>query len=252
MAVPVTLPVLSWGAADAPRTALLIHGLGSNAALMWRLGEALAANGFYATAPDLRGHGLAPRALDYTLAAYGADVAATRPAHGGTWDLVVGHSLGGAAATVAASADPAWAAQLILLDPGIYLGDQARASVRTGQESSFADSSIGSVQRAHPRWHPHDCELKSAATAQASRWAIEQTSEQNEPWDVRAEASTLSVPTHVIAADPHLGALFAGNLAEEVLVNTHITMSVIAGAGHSLHRDKPEETIAELLAQVIA
>ena len=43
MPVPVTLPRLSWGAPHAPRHALLIHGLGSNGALMWRYGAWLAA-----------------------------------------------------------------------------------------------------------------------------------------------------------------------------------------------------------------
>ena len=74
MPVPVTLPRLSWGAPHAPRHALLIHGLGSNGALMWRYGAWLADAGWHATAVDLRGHGTAPRALDYTIDAYASDV----------------------------------------------------------------------------------------------------------------------------------------------------------------------------------
>ena len=85
---------------------------------MWRYGVALADDGWYAAAVDLRGHGTAPRALDYTIAAYAADLAATAPADGEPWDLVIGHSLGGAASTVAAAAHPAWTRRLILIDPG--------------------------------------------------------------------------------------------------------------------------------------
>ena len=37
MSDPVLLPRLSWGSSGAPRRALLVHGLGSNGALMWRI-----------------------------------------------------------------------------------------------------------------------------------------------------------------------------------------------------------------------
>ncbi|MFT2536325.1 alpha/beta fold hydrolase, partial [Escherichia coli] len=87
-------------------------------------------------------------------------------------------------------------------------------------------------------------ELKARATQRASRWAVEQTSEQNATWDVRAEAAALTVPTHVIGADPAVFSIFTGALAEEVLQNPVVTMSVVEGAGHSPHRDRPAETVA--------
>ena len=77
MPAPLTLPRISWGSPSASRRALLVHGLGSSGALMWRVGDALASAGWHATAVDLRGHGDAPRSLDYTVDAYGADLAAT-------------------------------------------------------------------------------------------------------------------------------------------------------------------------------
>ncbi len=227
---------------------LLAHGLGSDAALMWRLGTALADAGWHAVAVDLRGHGDAPRTLDYSLAAYAADLAATRPDDGGAWDAVVGHSLGGAAATIAAAADAAWTRRLVLVDPAIHLSDRDRDTVRASQEQSFADPSIAAVRAAHPDWHPVDVELKARATQRASRWAVEQTSAQNTVWDVRAEAAALSVPTHVIGADPAVYSIFTGALADEVLQNPLVTMSVVSDAGHSPHRDRPDETVAALLA----
>ena len=118
MVTPVTLPRLSWGDPRAPKRALLVHGLGSNGALMWRFGVALAEAGWMATAVDLRGHGTAPRALDYTLAAYAADVAIAHPDGDESWDLVIGHSLGGAAVTLAAADNPTWTRRVVLIDPG--------------------------------------------------------------------------------------------------------------------------------------
>ncbi|QNA93168.1 MULTISPECIES: alpha/beta fold hydrolase [unclassified Microbacterium] len=248
MPAPLTLPRLSWGAPSAARRALLVHGLGSSGALMWRMGDALAGAGWHATAVDLRGHGDAPRSLDYTVAAYGDDLAATRPDGAGPWDAVVGHSLGGAASTVAAASAPDWARRLVLIDPAIHVDGRDAAIVRRSQERAFADTRLEVVQQEHPHWHPQDHELKIDAVRRASAWAVEQTSAQNQPWDVRDAAARLTVPTHVIGADPAVYSIFTGDLASEVLAaNPLITLSIVEGAGHSLHRDRPDESIRQLL-----
>jgi alpha-beta hydrolase superfamily lysophospholipase len=59
---------------------------------MWRYGAWLADAGWHATAVDLRGHGTAPRALDYTIDAYASDVLHTAAPDDEPWDLVIGHS----------------------------------------------------------------------------------------------------------------------------------------------------------------
>lgn len=248
MPAPLSLPRLSWGDPSSARRALLVHGLGSSGALMWRIGDALADAGWHAVAVDLRGHGDAPRATDYSVAAFAVDLEATRPQDDGAWDAVIGHSLGGAASTVAAASDPAWTRQLVLIDPAIMVSDHDARVVRQSQERAFADTRLAVVQEEHPHWHPQDQELKVDAVRRASAWAVEQTSVQNQPWDVRDAASALTVPTHVIAADPAVYSIFTGDLAAQTLAsNPLITMSIVAGAGHSLHRDKPEESLRQLL-----
>lgn len=255
MPAPVTLPFRTWGSADASRRALLIHGLTSNAAQMWSIGAALADAGWRADAVDQRGHGTAPRTLDYTIAAYAADVAATRPhttdPHAdpsAPWDLVVGHSLGGTVSTVAAADDPSWTRRLVLIDPGIYLVEEEREIVRQNQRESFAHPSYDDVRRANPHWHDLDVELRVLAVQQVSRWAVDQTSDQNVEWDVREWAARLTVPTHIIGGDPEVYSIFAGKTAADVLRNPHVTMSVVTGTGHSPQRDNPAETIAQLMA----
>ncbi len=246
MPAPLTLPRLSWGDPAAERHALLVHGLGSNGALMWRFGTALADDGWYAQAVDLRGHGTAPRALDYTIAAYAADLAITRPAAGGPWDAVVGHSLGGAASTSAAAADAEWTRRLILIDPAIHLRERDRQIVRDSQTRSFADPTVAAVRAEHPTWHEQDIELKALSAQQASRWAVEQTSAQNPEWDERTAASRLTVPTHIIASDPKVYSLVTRQLVDEMTANPRISVSVVAGAGHSPHRDRPDDTVRHL------
>lgn len=247
MPAPVSLPRLTWGDPSCPRRALLVHGLGSSAALMWRFGLALADAGWCADAVDLRGHGRAPRALDYTLDAYAADLAHVHPSAGGAWDLVVAHSLGGTAATLVGGRHPRWARRLVLVDPAIRLDARERELVRLDQLASLEHPGADAVRAQHPRWHDQDVELKAAATLQASRWAIEQTSAQNERWDVRTAAAALTMPTHVLAGDPDVFSLFTGAVAAEMLANPAVTVTVIAGAGHSPHRDRPEQTLAALL-----
>jgi pimeloyl-ACP methyl ester carboxylesterase len=216
---------------------------------MWRFGVALADAGWRADAVDLRGHGTAPRALDYTIAAYATDLAATRPDDGGTWELVIGHSLGAAASVLTVADDPAWTRRLVLIDPAIALIERDREIVRASQERSFENPTAAAVRAEHPDWHEQDVELKALSAQQASRWAVEQTSIQNATWDVRAEALRIAVPTHVIASDPGVYSIFRGTPAEAVVEqNPLFTMSTVAGAGHSPHRDQPEATIAALLA----
>lgn len=247
MSAPVLLPRLTWGFVTAARRALLVHGLGSTGALMWRYGVALADAGWRADAVDLRGHGTAPRALDYRIAAYAADLAQTRPSDGGAWDLVIAHSLGAAASVVAVADDPQRTRHLVLVDPAIALTDRDREIVRDSQTRSFEDPSQAAVRAEHPGWHEHDIELKAVSAQQASRWAVEQTSSQNETWDVTDAAIRVDVPTHVIASDPAVYSIFRGKPAESVVTrNPRFAMSVVPGAGHSPHRDQPEATLAAL------
>ena len=215
---------------------------------MWRIGDALANAGWRAVAVDLRGHGDAPRTLDYTVGAYAEDLAATRPDAGGAWDAVIGHSLGAAASTVAAASQPSWTSRLVLIDPAIVVSGRDATIVRRSQERAFADNRIEVVREEHPHWHEQDLELKVDAVARGSAWAIEQTSVQNRTWDVRAAAGALTIPTRVIGADPTVYSLFTGETAAEVLAgNANITMSIVAGAGHSPHRDRPDDTIRQIL-----
>ncbi len=215
---------------------------------MWRYGVALADAGWRADAVDLRGHGAAPRALDYTIDAYAADLAATVSDTGRAWDLVVGHSLGGAASVVSSAADPAWTSRLVLIDPAIRPTAHDLDVVRASQEAAFADPTPEAVRAEHPRWHEHDVELKALAARQASRWAVEQTSAQNDPWDVRSHLAEIAVPTRVLRSDPAVYSIMSDALVAEIVsANPNVTVSVVAGAGHSPHRDKPAETIAAFL-----
>lgn len=250
MPAPLALPRTSWGTPGARRRALLVHGLGSTGALMWRFGARLADAGWHATAVDLRGHGAAPRALDYTIAAYAADLGHTQPDGGGPWDLVIGHSLGGAASVVASAADAGWTRHLVLVDPAVALDDATRADVAVSTRAGLAATTQAAVRAANPGWHEHDVELKVRANVLASAWAIEQTGAQNDPWNVRADFARLRVPSLVLASDPEVESIFGEEDAAHAAASVRVTR--IAGADHSPHRSAPEQTLRALDAALTA
>jgi pimeloyl-ACP methyl ester carboxylesterase len=92
-------------------------------------------------------------------------------------------------------------------------------------------------------------ELRVWSARTASRFAVEHAVLDNPTWDVVAEATTLAIETLVIGGDPAVDSMFTGPHAEEILeANPSFRLQVIEGAGHSVHRDRPAETIQALEA----
>ncbi len=246
--VALTLPRLHWGPKDSELTALIVHVLGSSAATTWQLSEALAEAGWSATAVDLRGHGLAPRATRYRIEDFAEDLASSIPEGGGSWDVVIGHSIGAASAVFAAHHNPTWAKRLILLDPALELGDATREQVLENQRQGHLHQSVEDIRGANPHWHPLDVELKVQAHRQASLFALEHAVFDNDPWNITKEATAIPTPTHVVGADPAQGSMFCNDYAKRMVeANPQMTYEVIEGAGHSVHRDKPVETFQTIL-----
>lgn len=230
MSEQLQLATLEWGTTGP--TVLLIHGLTSMARSWWRLGAELARAGYRVTAPDLRGHGESPRGEDYLLASYAADVLAV----GHEWDVVVGHSLGGAIAVVALNADRSFRGRLVLEDPLLRLSDPR--SFIADYTKPFEDPSAAAVLAQNPRWHPQDARIKEEALEASSPEVVRRTILENEPWDLVPTALDLDSPTLLIAADPDEGGLVGPDLGARIAAaNPNVTFQVLAGAGHSMHRD---------------
>ena len=245
----LTLPRLHWGSKSAQKTVLMVHGLGSSAATCWQVMEALASDGWSATAVDLRGHGSSPRASTYAITDFASDLDATTPEGSTTWDLVIGHSIGAASAVVASSRKPRWAKRLVLIDPALCLDDSVRNQVLENQRLGHLHQGVDDIRALNPHWHPLDWELRVQANRSASLFALEQAVFDNDPWDVTDYAKTVTVPTHVLGGKQELGSMFWGDYATNMLAaNENFSYEVIDGAGHSVHRDKPAETMAALRA----
>ena len=233
------LPTTTWGDPTADRRALLIHGLTSSGATWWRVAGSLAEDGWHVTAVDLRGNGDAPTAERYGFADYAGDL----PGEG--WNLVVGHSLGGAVAAVAA-ARPGFAERVVLLDPALELPSHELDGLLAGELRELALDEAG-FRDLRPTWHPLDVAYKAAATAKATARMVERTIADNTPWNVLREAEALPVPTLVVGGDHAVYSMLpTASALALVAANPLIDYRVVEGSGHSPHRDRPEATLALL------
>lgn len=241
---PVDLPSLQWGV-QGRRRALLLHGLSSAAATWWRIADGLAGAGYRVTAPDLRGHGDAPHTASYRLGGYAADLWQL----GDRWDLVVGHSLGGTLASLVA-ATPGHCFRLALLDPVFLVPDDQFEDLLVDQLAELDDAGDpGAVAARNPAWHPEDAALQAWAMTRTSRYVIERTLADNRPWWYLDLLSDVRIPTVILGADPARGTMFDPTIADELARrNVRITTRVVAGVGHSIHREAPDLVLDALLS----
>jgi len=233
------LPSRTWGDPTAPRRVLLVHGLNGSAETWERTAERFAADGWHVTAVDLRGHGSAPPGSDYSLASYATDL----PRH--DWDLVVGHSLGGASSLLAAST-PGFTQRLVLLDPVLEVDPDAREAIIADQLAEL-DLTVESLTAQKPHWHPRDIASKVAAARRSSPATASGSFDDNPGWNLVVEASTVSVPTLIISGDPEVYTMLAPATAAAITTaNRNVAYLVIEGTGHSPQRDRFDETFAAI------
>jgi pimeloyl-ACP methyl ester carboxylesterase len=215
--------------------ALLVHGLSSDATSWWQVRAALEADGWEVTAVDLRGHGANPPADRYRLADYAADLPRQQ------WDLVIGHSLGGAAAVLAAG-EPGFTRRLVLLDPVLEVPeDQAEAIIADQVAELQLDEASIAAQR--PRWHERDRAAKLQGVRRVDPAAVTGSFTDNPGWDVVEQARALRVPTLVLSGDPAVYTMLAPATARSL---GEAEYRVIPGAGHSPHRDEFEATMGAI------
>jgi pimeloyl-ACP methyl ester carboxylesterase len=153
------------GPRDAPAVVLL-HGGGSRGATWDLFTPALLAAGHRVVVPDLRGHGDSPRRRPYTLNGHRDDVLALLDRLDLAEVTLVGHSLGGFAATLVAQHRPERVARLVLEDPPapprhsagkLSLGRLLLLSIGTADPRRRYDrlaltSAIAQLRRAQPQW----------------------------------------------------------------------------------------------------
>ena len=225
------LHVREWGTGD--RIAVLIHGITSDSGGWWRLGRDLAARGYRVLAPDLRGHGLSPRG-PYGPEAWAGDVLESVPARP---ELALGHSLGGLVLAVAV--DRLEPARAVYEDPAWRVSPERQAAAAT-QFVAQKGWDRPQVVAAYPRWSAEDVNAKLAALPcwdpDTARALLDGTEWDHTP-------ATPVVPSLVQLADP---SDLVPPARADALRQAGFEVRVVAGAGHSIHRDDYEGFLAGL------
>jgi pimeloyl-ACP methyl ester carboxylesterase len=184
----------------------------------------LARRGWHVLAPDLRGHGLSPRAT-YSPAEWAADLVETlRPKP----DLALGHSLGGLA--LALAVEKLRPGRAVYVDPAWRMTAEQHESYRSNWEQQLRWTKE-ELSSAYPRWPEADVE---------ARWTSQK---RFDPRCIRGLApggghdlapGRAVVPSLVLLADP---SDFVPPAAAEELRRAGFEVTAVRGAGHSVFRD---------------
>lgn len=246
-----TLPITvhDTGPSDGP-VLLLLHSLGSSAAVWAPILPALVAAGFRTVCPDMRGHGGTPALPGpYTIDALAGDALAVLDQLGLDRVSVIGLSIGGLIAQQLAVAAPDRVAALALIDtalaiPPAALWRERAAAVRAKGMAAIVDSVLA-------RW------LTAAAPAHATeslRAMVLATDPEGYAGcceaigaaDLHEQSAGLRLPTVVIvgAKDPATPVASAEKLRDAI---AGARLEVIAGASHVPTAEQPAAVAGALL-----
>jgi pimeloyl-ACP methyl ester carboxylesterase len=248
---------------------LLLHGFPDTARSWDHVRAQLAASGFRAVSPWLRGY--APSAIparDTDMETLGRDVLALIDALGAQdGAIVVGHDWGAAAAYGAAAFEPARVRKLVVvaiphvatLKPSLARLWAARHFVAyklPGAASRFARDDFAALpvlyKRWSPSWSPPPEELAPVRASFAERASLDAAFGYYRKLPFRAPPflrAPITVPTVAFAGldDPFVTP--ADFLAGRPMFTADYVVEQMRG-GHFMHREHPEDFAAKLLAHL--
>ena len=256
-----TLAVWEWPGPGPP--VLLLHGIG-NYGRVWDLVAERVAGRSRLIAPDARGHGdsVAP-VTGYAPEDFVADAIAMLDATGVAHAVVVGHSMGGAHATVLAARHPERVEALVLVDVGPQVGheggDRARR-LSLGRPHRFADdaAALAYLRETSPGYSDavYENRIAHALRRDADGGLVWRSSKDAllqilggpaRSADAWRALGSLSMPVLVVrgARSPSLGRETYARMLEVI---PHVT-GVELDAGHNVQLDRPAE-LAEAIVRL--
>jgi pimeloyl-ACP methyl ester carboxylesterase len=232
-----------------------VHGMGDNRSTFRLLAPRLAAAGHRVVSVDVRGYGSSSVGWEtYAHEAVGADLLAVIDAVGGGPAVIVGHSIGCAAAVWAAVEEPSKVEGLVLI--GTFSGDTPAAKGLMKVMARLVASSpalwgmyYGSLFKGG---RPDDFTLRRKALVanlgEPGRKAALRAQIEEAMGGVRPRYAEVSCPVLVVTGtkDPDM----ADPEAEARAVLAELrqgAVAMVAGAGHYPHLEKPEETASAVL-----
>lgn len=246
---------------------VLAHGMGDSREAYRAVIPQLVAEGYRVAAVDLRGHG--DSSVDWpawSRTAIAGDLLALIRHLGGP-AVLVGHSVSGGAATIAAAQEPALVSAVVELAPftrkqSISLGDLRFKRFRQGMLRLMGTALFGSVglwrsylDAAYPGARPADWDQRLARIEsrlrEPGRMKAMQQMGRSAPTDAGARLGDVRSPVLVAVgtldpdwADPHA----EGSGIVEALPPGMGRLEMIEGAGHYPHDQFPDQVVSLMLA----
>ena len=245
---------------------VLAHGMGDSRAAYRFVVPRLVAEGYRVAAVDLRGCGESSVGWPaYTRTDIAGDLVAVIRHLGGP-AVLVGHSVSGGAATIAAAQAPELIAGLVELAPftrkqSVRLGDLRLKRYRTGLRLLLTTAVLGSVKHWHryldlafPGPKPADwagqLDRIAANLGEPGRMRALQRMGQSAPVDAGAQLANVRCPALIIEgsldpdwADPRA----EGAAIVAAMPAGRARLEVIEGAGHYPHTQFPEQVVGLVL-----
>ncbi len=255
------------GATDGSAHALLLHGWGCNAFHFRHLAPTLARRGIRATAVDLRGHGLTHKpaaAAEYAASAATTFVLRVLDALDLPRSGLVGHSLGGAIALDTAAEERERVSWLTLLNP-VGLSRLTYAPFFSRFPASVAELIPAAVSRmvgyaalhlaygrlARPE--PGDLQQYLYPTLMPGGRRGMLAYAEAYTWEPRPPEllERIATPTHVMFGERDR-VIKHREAVERAAFIPHVSIDVVAHAGHVLAEEAPERVSDVIAAQVTA
>ena len=241
----VEIHYLRTGGAKPPL--VLLHGLTGDGACWTPLARALEGD-YDVVMPDARGHGRSstpPRG--YTYDDLATDVVELTRTLGLSAPLLLGHSMGGMTAAVAARRRASGVRGVVLLDPTFLSPERQRevhgsdvAAQHRALLARDASAVVAELTARHPRRSPEIVALVAAARLRTRIEAFDVLAPPTP--DFREVAGAIDAPLLLVVADG--GVLSLETARELQQINPRVDIASIADAGHALQYDQPERVAA--------
>lgn len=232
---------LSTGGHKPPLIAL--HGLTGSGACWSPLARALQGD-CDVVMPDARGHGKSSAPLHgYDYRDHAGDVIGLIEALGLAAPVLLGHSMGGMTAAVAASQLGPAIRGVILADP-TFISPEWQREVHESDAvaqhrqllSTTRDDLLAQLRHRHPHRSSEMVELIADARLQTRTTAFDVLTPPNP--DYRELVRTICVPTLLVIGDK--GVVSLETARELQRLNPRLQYELIPGAGHGLPYDRPD------------
>jgi pimeloyl-ACP methyl ester carboxylesterase len=246
---------------------VLAHGMGDHRAAYRAVVPRLVAAGYRVAAVDLRGCGESSTDWpDWSRTAIAGDLLAVIRHLGGP-AVLVGHSISGGAATIAAAREPSLVTAVIELAPftrkqSIGLGDLRSKRLRQGMTRLLGAAVLGSVPLwrsyldvAYPGVKPADfaerLDRVEAVLREPGRMKALRSMGRTTPADAGAQLAGVRCPVLVVMGtdDPDWADPYAeGSAIIEELPAGLGRLEMIEGAGHYPHDQYPDQVVSLTLS----